>query len=129
MSALAETMARTAKAGDVFLLDGTLGAGKSFFARAFIQSLCGAETEVPSPTFTLVQTYESSRGMLWHFDLYRIETPDDIFEIGWEDAISQGISLIEWPERLGPYTPPHARVIKINVTGKETREVVVSNEA
>ncbi len=118
---IAAALARSAKAGDVYLLHGPLGAGKSTFARAFIRALCGEDTDVPSPTFTLVQTYENSAVTIWHFDLYRLKDPGEIFEIGFEDALS-GITLVEWPERLGTLTPAKARHIRITpLEGTERR--------
>ena len=103
--ALGRALAQLAQPGDVILLNGTLGMGKSTLARALIQSLMGEEEEVPSPTFTLVQTYDSDLANVWHFDLYRLEQPEDAFELGIEEAFIDGISLIEWPDRLGPYLP------------------------
>lgn len=90
---------------DVILLRGELGVGKSVFARAIIQALCGQETEVPSPTFTLVQTYQAPDFILWHFDLYRLKHPDEVYELGIEEAYAHGVSLIEWPECLGNFLP------------------------
>ena len=95
--AFAQTYARESVNGDVFTLQGPLGAGKSVFCRAFIQELAGKTLDVPSPTFTLLQNYDTSKGTIWHFDLYRIENPQEIYEIGWEEALSDGILLIEWP--------------------------------
>jgi len=69
--------------------------------------------EVPSPTFTLVQTYESSEKIVHHYDLYRIEDPEDIFPLGWDESLQDGIVLVEWPERLGQYTPTHAIEVEI----------------
>ncbi len=87
--------------GDVVFLKGTLGVGKSFFARSFIRALAkNPKLEVPSPTFTLVQIYEDLKIPVWHFDLYRLESSDEVFEIGLDEALSEGISLIEWPERI-----------------------------
>ena len=123
---LAATIAAAAKSGEVFLLDGPLGAGKSVFARAFIRTLCGAETDVPSPTFTLVQTYEAQKGPVWHFDLYRLKDPEEIYEIGWEES-ANAIRLIEWPERLGPYTPKAARHITIQPTGEHSRKISIDD--
>ncbi len=102
-AALAAAIARRAHAGDVIALKGELGTGKTSFARAFIRARGGSE-EVPSPTFTLVQLYELDPA-IWHFDLYRLERPEEAWELGIEDAFTSGISLIEWPERLGPLLP------------------------
>ncbi len=123
-SALAARLARTAKAGDVFLLEGRLGAGKSVFARGFIRALCGEDTDVPSPTFTLVQTYDAPLASIWHFDLYRLEEAEEIYEIGWEDALSN-IVLLEWPQRLGRLVPPNAKRITIETLGGESRRITV----
>ena len=102
--ALAGRLAGAARAGDVIALAGELGTGKTSFARGFVRAL-GVEDEVPSPTFTLVQTYDTPRGTVWHFDLYRLARPDDAYELGLEEAMGDGISLIEWPERLGSLLP------------------------
>jgi len=99
--------------GDVVLFKGDLGAGKSTLIRTLIQSLCGETTEVPSPSFTLVQTYEAPQFEIWHFDFYRLEDTEEIFELGIEEAFQSGVSLIEWPERLGSYTPKNHLLIEI----------------
>ena len=104
-AALAARIAALAKPGDIIALRGDLGAGKTSFARAFIRACGDAREEVPSPTFTLVQIYETDAGTIWHFDLYRLKTADEAWELGIEDAFASGISLIEWPERLGPLLP------------------------
>lgn len=101
---LAAALARLARPGDVIALEGPLGAGKTTFARAFIDALGGRE-EVPSPTFTLVQLYELAPAPVWHFDLYRIVKPEEVYELGLEEALAEGICLIEWPERLGALLP------------------------
>ncbi len=98
-------LAARARAGDVLALTGTLGTGKTTLARAFVQALADPAEEVPSPTFTLVQTYEAPAATIWHFDLYRLERPEDVFELGLEEALDEGIVLIEWPERLGGLLP------------------------
>lgn len=127
--AVAARLAACAKAGDVFLLDAPMGAGKSVFARGFIRALCGQDTDVPSPTFTLVQSYECNTAQLWHFDLYRLETPDEVLNIGWDDALSgDAICLIEWPQKAGEYLPPHARHILIEITGENARRICVDDE-
>jgi len=101
----AQSLAAQAQIGDIYTLSGDLGSGKTTFARFFLQAL-GIEEDVPSPTFTLVQTYATTDSRtVWHFDLYRIETPEEAFELDIEDAFEEGISLIEWPDRLGPYLP------------------------
>lgn len=119
----AQNCAAKACHGDIFTLQGPLGAGKSVFARAFIQSLAGLDTDVPSPTFTLVQNYNTPKGPIWHFDLYRIEDPDEIYEIGWEEALSKGIILIEWPERLGGLLPDKRKEIIFEPLSAESRKI------
>jgi tRNA threonylcarbamoyladenosine biosynthesis protein TsaE len=103
--ALARRIAAVARAGDVIALAGDLGTGKTRFARAFVDAAAGDGEEVPSPTFTLVQTYESPAGPIWHFDLYRLARPEEAYELGIEEALTDGIALIEWPERLGGLLP------------------------
>lgn len=107
-ASLAAALARRVRPGDVLTLAGPLGAGKTSFARSFIRAL-GVGEEVPSPTFTLVQTYETARGTIWHFDLYRLTEPDEVRELGLEEALIDGIVLIEWPDRLGA-SPPCERL-------------------
>jgi tRNA threonylcarbamoyladenosine biosynthesis protein TsaE len=102
--ALAARVAGVAARGDVIALSGPLGAGKTVFARAFIRAR-GGTGEVPSPTFTLVQTYELPNGAVWHFDCYRLRRADEAWELGIEDAFRDGISLIEWPERIEALLP------------------------
>jgi tRNA threonylcarbamoyladenosine biosynthesis protein TsaE len=103
-AAFAARISALAAPGDIIALKGDLGSGKTTFARGFIRARGGLE-EVPSPTFTLVQVYELGCAMVWHFDLYRITSPEEAWEVGIEDAFVEGISLIEWPERLGPLLP------------------------
>jgi tRNA threonylcarbamoyladenosine biosynthesis protein TsaE len=93
------------QAGDVVCLSGGLGAGKTTLARGAIAAWTGADEEAPSPTYTLVQTYEGEKGELWHCDLYRLKSPDDAWELGLEDAFATAACLIEWPERLGGALP------------------------
>jgi tRNA threonylcarbamoyladenosine biosynthesis protein TsaE len=108
---LGATLAARLRIGDVVGLKGELGAGKTTLARAILRAAAeDAQLIVPSPTFTLVEIYETPRGSFWHFDLYRLETPEQVFELGWEEALAGGISIIEWPERLGPLLPKHLSV-------------------
>lgn len=119
--ALARRIAPQLRPGDVLLLRGTLGMGKTAFARALIRALCGAETEVPSPTFTLVQTYTAPVAEIWHFDLYRLSHPDEVEELGWAEARAGGIALVEWPDRLGPLAPADAIEVLIEPEGDGRR--------
>jgi tRNA threonylcarbamoyladenosine biosynthesis protein TsaE len=128
MLAFAQNLAATARIGDVFLLNGPMGAGKSVFARGFIRALTTPDMEVPSPTFTLVQTYETKLGEIWHFDLYRIKSPEDVMELGWEEALANTIMLIEWPQRLGHLIPAKATHILFEL-GKSENERIVSIHA
>lgn len=117
---IAAKVANIAQKGDAFALYGTLGMGKSVFARAFIQELTQAQ-EVPSPTFTLVQSYPLNDMEIYHFDLYRLKSPEEIFELGFEEAVYGGISIIEWPEKAGPYLPKD--IFKINITNEEDKRI------
>ncbi|MGA7262191.1 MAG: tRNA (adenosine(37)-N6)-threonylcarbamoyltransferase complex ATPase subunit type 1 TsaE [Stellaceae bacterium] len=103
-AALAARIAAVAAPADIIALKGDLGSGKTVFARGFIGA-CGNQDEVPSPTFTLVQVYDAGPTVIWHFDLYRIRAPEEAWELGIEEAFITGISLIEWPERLGRLLP------------------------
>ncbi|OYV26270.1 MAG: tRNA (adenosine(37)-N6)-threonylcarbamoyltransferase complex ATPase subunit type 1 TsaE [Acidocella sp. 20-63-7] len=126
-AALAEKLASRARPGDVVLLSGPLGAGKSSFARAFIRALAGDPgLVVPSPTFTLVQSYELSGVSVWHYDLWRLSGPESLEELGWEEA-QEGIVLVEWPERLGDLAPAHALRIALS-HAPPGREIILENE-
>lgn len=119
-------LAQQAKKGDVFALFGTLGMGKSVLSRAFIQELTQAE-EVPSPTFTLVQAYDAENFTIYHFDLYRLKNPEEIFELGMEEALADGVCLIEWPEKMGGYLPKKSIKVEITSIG-EGRKITVKND-
>lgn len=127
MEILAQKIGKDLKMGDVITLEGDLGAGKTTFTRFLIQSLLGPETEVPSPTYTLVQTYDLPQGTLWHFDLYRLNDPEEIWELGFEEAESTGIMIIEWPDRLGPNLPKKHIAIRIQMGEDDVRIVEVKN--
>ena len=124
--ALAKPLAEALRTGDVVALWGDLGTGKTTFARVLIQTLVGEEVNVPSPTFTLVQTYDSSHGEVWHCDLYRLKDPEEAFELGLEDAFHQAICLIEWPERLGSLLPDRRIDMTFTIRDETTREINVT---
>ena len=122
---LASQLANLAEPRDIIALTGDLGLGKTTFARAFISAL-GSSSEVTSPTFALVQVYEFSNISVYHFDLYRIEQPEEILELGIEDAFIDGISLIEWPDRMGTYLPSERLdIFFINGQDENTRQVLL----
>lgn len=122
--ALGRRLAPLARAGDVVLLEGPIGAGKSCLARAFIRARLGREEEVPSPSFTLVQVYEADGVDIWHADLYRLTHPDEVWELGLDDAFSTAICLVEWPDRLGAHVPPQALRIRLDAAGEGRRAVI-----
>lgn len=101
---LGAALAPLCEAGDVIALNGGLGAGKTTLARGLITALCPGVREVTSPTYTLVQTYPAPAFTIWHFDLYRLERPDDLIELGFDDT-ADGLALIEWPANAGPHLP------------------------
>lgn len=105
---LGQALARLLAAGDAVLLEGDLGAGKTTLARALLRALCADPgMEVPSPSYTLVQVYDAPVAEVAHFDLWRLDGPDALFELGWDDAC-EGIVVVEWPDRLGTLAPPDA---------------------
>lgn len=103
--ALGQRLGAVLSGGDVICLRGGLGAGKTTLARGAISAWTGEVEEAPSPTYTLVQTYDGVRGELWHVDLYRLKAPEEALELGLEEAFAEAACLIEWPERLGGYLP------------------------
>ena len=132
---LGARLGRALRPGDTVALIGGLGAGKTTLARGLVQSVLPHET-VPSPTYTLVQTYDlpPNKGgfTLWHCDLYRLEHPDEAYELGLMDAIGEDVCLLEWPDRLGALLPDDALKIEIifdgegrrvNLTGWDGRDV------
>ncbi|OFW98026.1 MAG: tRNA (adenosine(37)-N6)-threonylcarbamoyltransferase complex ATPase subunit type 1 TsaE [Alphaproteobacteria bacterium RIFCSPHIGHO2_12_FULL_66_14] len=114
---------------DVVALVGGLGAGKTTLARAILRAASGKPAlVVPSPTFTLVEVYDTPRGAFWHFDLYRLEQPEQVFELGWEEARADGIALIEWAERLGPLLPRERLTVTLSIEG-DGRRAILEGEA
>ena len=110
--------------GDCLLLTGPIGAGKTHFARHLIQSLLSQPEDIPSPTYTLVQTYDTAAGELWHADLYRLASPDEIEELGLAQAFDQAICLIEWAEKL-PRPIVGAVQVAITDMGGDEREITI----
>lgn len=122
--ALGETLAPKLGPGCVVLLDGPIGAGKTSLARAVIQSRMsrpGRVEDVPSPTYTLVQTYNDSETEIWHADLYRLSDVGEVAELGLDAAFEDAVVLVEWPDRLGPAVPKNALRITMSVEGDSRR--------
>lgn len=119
-AALGKRLATAVAPGDCVLLDGQIGAGKTHFARALIQewlALSGKREDVPSPTFTLVQTYSNGQSELWHADLYRLSSPGDVDELGIYEAFEEAIVLVEWPDRLAESAPQDALRLTMEPSG------------
>ncbi len=128
MCDLAREIAAQAQIGDVIGLKGTLGVGKSFFAKNFINFLQEKETEILSPTFNLVYSYDSKKGEIFHFDLYRLKSAEELENIGFFDSLKNGISLIEWPEIAEGFLKKNYREIEIKIIAgenEEAREVLI----
>jgi tRNA threonylcarbamoyladenosine biosynthesis protein TsaE len=118
--ALGARIAGGLRAGDAVALEGDLGAGKTTLARAILESL-GVTEDVPSPTFTLVQQYETPKLAVRHYDFYRIEEPSELNELGLDEALDEGAVLIEWPEKAPNAIPPGALHIKLTITSDRSR--------
>ncbi|HML29617.1 MAG TPA: tRNA (adenosine(37)-N6)-threonylcarbamoyltransferase complex ATPase subunit type 1 TsaE, partial [Hyphomicrobium sp.] len=125
VSRLAQELAFLVQPGDTLALEGDLGAGKSTFARALIRAIAGdASLEIPSPTFTLVQSYETPRFEIVHFDLYRLSDPSEIDELGLDAALSRGIAIIEWPSRGTGRIPADRLTLRFDETSAADRRNV-----
>ena len=118
--ALGARIAQLLRPGDAVCLFGPLGAGKTTLARGLIRALTTPEEEVPSPTFTLVPFYEADPPLA-HFDLYRLERPEEAYEIGLDEALEDGAALIEWPERLEGRLPADRLDIVLSHEGEARR--------
>lgn len=131
-TALAQRIGALAGPGDVLLLAGPIGAGKTHFARALIRARLaehGVDEDIPSPTFTLVQSYEAGPLEIWHADLYRLSHPDEVVELGLVDAFDTALCLVEWPDRLGALAPPTALRLDFAATAEEGHRVTLSGDA
>lgn len=116
--------------GDALLLSGPVGAGKSHFARTMIRSLLAHDEDIPSPTFTLVQTYHGKAGYIWHADLYRLSDTLEVVELGLTEAFSDAICIVEWPDRLGSLAPSNALRVAFSMTAnQQEREAQISWQA
>jgi tRNA threonylcarbamoyl adenosine modification protein YjeE len=127
---LGAALARVLQVGDVVALHGDLGAGKTELARAVVRAaLRDPELIVPSPTFTLVEVYEAPAGAIWHFDLYRIDAPDQVWELGLEEALADGIAVIEWPQRLGGLLPLRRLDVTLGSAADDRRRATLAGDA
>ncbi len=124
---VAAELAHDLEKGTVVALEGDLGAGKTALARALVRHMANdPDADVPSPTFTLLQTYDTPRGPVWHYDLYRLKSPEEVFELGWEDALAtDGIVLVEWAGRIGALLPLDAVRITIDPQPDGSRRIKV----
>ena len=114
--------------GDAVALRGDLGAGKTTLARAILRALVVTES-VPSPTFTLVQTYETPSLTVRHYDLYRIQNPRELDELGLEEALEEGAALIEWPDNAEGRLPGEALHVVLTTTGPHSRRADIAGAA
>lgn len=127
---LAQRIGAALRPSDVLLLSGQIGAGKTHFARCLIQSLLVTPEDVPSPTFTLVQTYDTIAGELWHADLYRLTGPNESVELGLTEAFESAICLVEWPDRLQDLAPRDALHLAFAATQEDdTRQLSLDWQA
>jgi tRNA threonylcarbamoyladenosine biosynthesis protein TsaE len=124
---LAECLGSMLSPGDTILLSGPVGAGKTHFARHLIHALLEVPEHVPSPTFTLVQTYDTRAGPLWHVDLYRIGSVQEIEELGLLDAFDTAICLVEWPDRLGDLRPAQALALDLRDGATDEARIIAAD--
>jgi tRNA threonylcarbamoyladenosine biosynthesis protein TsaE len=120
--AVAVRLAQQLRRGDMLALQGPLGAGKTTFARALLRAL-GVQEEVPSPTFTLLQTYDAPQFIVYHFDLYRLEDEMELDELGWDDALADGLVIVEWPERAKSRLPNNRLGLRFDLDARSVRSL------
>lgn len=124
---IARELAGKVRPGDVVALSGPMGAGKTAFSKAFAKGL-GIEMTVNSPTFTLLNIYDDGRIPMYHFDCYRIEEPDEIYAVGFDDYIyGDGVCVIEWPEIIKDILPTDIILVKIDVLSEDRREITIED--
>ncbi len=123
---LGSKIADNIKKNDIITLSGDLGSGKTFLCREIIKNLCGKQTKVISPTFNLLQTYDYRDFLIYHFDLYRLNHFSEVYELGIEEAFTENICLIEWPEVISNVLPANTITIDIKINSKLQREVVIN---
>lgn len=122
---LADDLAANAEPGNCYCLIGDLGAGKTEFSRAFIRAYIGREITVGSPTFNILQIYESSKAPIYHFDLYRIKDESELLEIGFDEALNRGIVLVEWPQIARNWLPQKHVEIYFQIIDEKTRNIEI----
>lgn len=128
-NALAKRMSPFLSKGDTLLLQGPIGAGKSFFCRSIILNILEIPEDIPSPTFTLVQTYDAPEFQIWHCDLYRLTHPDEAWELGLEEAFDSSLCLIEWPDRLAGQEPRDSLRLSFTPQENETRLLTIESNS
>ena len=133
-TAFGRRLAKALRRGDVVALKGGLGVGKTTLARAIVAGLSPESDDVPSPTFTLVQTYPvtlaDGPADLWHFDLYRLDRADQVYELGIEEALAEGVSLIEWPDLAEGLLPKqNLLTIELQIAAGQARRALVAGGA
>ncbi len=128
MAEFAHNVANSLQKGDIIALRGTLGAGKSFLSRHIIQHLMQKKVNVISPTFNLLQIYEREDYSIYHYDLYRLKNFEEVFELGIEEALSDNICLIEWPEIIESILPKGSIYIDLEIISETARRVTISKK-
>ncbi|MBN8512434.1 MAG: tRNA (adenosine(37)-N6)-threonylcarbamoyltransferase complex ATPase subunit type 1 TsaE [Rickettsiales bacterium] len=122
----AKEFATKLKPGNIVTFSGDLGSGKTFLCRQIIKELCGQNTNVISPTFNLLQTYELPQFTIYHFDLYRLRDINEIYELGIEEAFAGNLCLIEWPEIIRPILPKDVLNIEIEIASEQCRRIFIN---